>query len=118
MLRKISVAIAGTVLVSGMAVAAPFAIQPSPTFPTSVSDINPWLPAYPAATRAVGATAAGPAFGEVKTPSSVPETMPEMTGGRSHPSMEGQRNVKGPYVAPRNVPAWPSSVSEVNPSAR
>ena len=118
MLRKITLAIAGTALVSGMAIAGPLAVQSTPTFPTSVSEINPWLAAYPAATGAVGATASAGALYEVRTPSSVPDVMPEMTGGHTHPTMEGARAARRAYVAPSNVPAWPTGVNESNPTAR
>ena len=118
MLRKITVAIAATMLVSGIAVAAPFVVQAATTFPTSVSEINPWLAAYPAAIGAVGATASAGALYEVRTPSSVPDVMPEMTGGHTHPTMEGARAATRAYVAPSNVPAWPTSVNESNPTAR
>ena len=118
MLRKITIAIAGTLLVSGMAVATASATETAPTFPTSISEINPWLPAYSAANGAVGATTGAGAFGEVQTPSSVPDVMPEMAGGQSHPTMQGARAGTRAYVAPRNVPAWPASVNESNPSAR
>lgn len=49
MLRKISVAIAGSMLLSGVAAAASiFAVQPGPTFPMSVNDTGPNYPAVAA----------------------------------------------------------------------
>ena len=108
MLRKISLAIAGTMLLSGVAVAAPFAIQAAPTFPTSVSEAGP---NYPAPTTAAARSFAG-ATGVVQVPSSVSESMPEMTGGQAHPTMgTGATRATRPG---RTVPE-PSSVNESMP---
>ena len=112
MLRKLSIAIAGSMLLAGTAAAAPlFAIQPSSTFPSSSNETGP---NYPAPTlegaRSQARTTAG--FREVQTPSSVNETMPEMTGDQTHPTMgSGATRATGPS---RNVP-YPSSVNETMP---
>ena len=111
MLPRSSLLILGTVLATGVAAAAPFSVQPSPTFPTSISESGP---NYPAPTTRAAGSLSGPtgASGAVQTPSSVSESMPEMTGGQSHPTM-GSGAARDART-PRNVGA-PSSVSENMP---
>jgi hypothetical protein len=107
MLRKISLAVAGTMLLSGIAAAAPFGTS---TFPASVNDTGP---NYPATTTGLSTSlgATGPVQ-LMQTPSSVSESMPEMTGDRSHPTM-GTGATRG-NRAPRDH-AGPCSVSESMP---
>ena len=86
MLRKISVAIVGTMLLSGVAAAAPFTVQPTPTFPASVNETGPnYASPTTSSPRLVAGRIGAPE--QVQTPSSVSESMPEMTGGQSHPTM-------------------------------
>ena len=112
MLRKLSVAIAASMLVSGVAAAASiFAIQPSSTFPSASNETGP---NYPAPTAEVVWSQTGTAadFREVQTPSASNETMPEMTGDQTHPTMgTGATRRAGPS---RSVP-YPSSVNESMP---
>jgi hypothetical protein len=107
MLRKICLAIAGTMLLSGVAAAASFG---TPASPTSVNDTGPNYPAPTTAlSRSAGAT--GPVQ-SLQLPSSVSESMPEMTGGQAHPTM-GTGATRAPQAA-RDIPG-PSSVSESMP---
>lgn len=89
MLRKLTLAIGTTLLLSGTAIAAP-------AFPSSVSEAGPNYPAPSAAApaRAVGGAIAG----ELQVPSSVSESMPEMTGDVAHPTHTG---ATGGTTAPR-----------------
>ena len=112
MLRKLPIALAASVLVSGVAAAAPlFAVQPTATFPVSINESGPNYPApttlgAPLQTRTAGG------FAEVQSPSSSNETMPEMTGGQSHPTMgTGATRAATPS---RSVP-YPASVNETMP---
>ena len=109
MLRKISVAIVGTALVSGLAPAAPTFVTPA--FPSSVNDTGPNYssPTVPLTFPRIGAIAKPR---EVPAPSSVSESMPEMTGGQSHPTM-GIGATRG-NQAPRDH-VMPCSVSESMP---
>lgn len=110
MLRKLSVGLVAGTLSSAALAASIFAVQPSSTFPSSVTDAGPNYPA-PTATYQRSASAAGIA-GEVRTPSTVSESMPEMTGGQSHPTM-GTGATRAPARG-RAVGA-PGSVSESMP---
>jgi hypothetical protein len=109
MLRNISVAIAATVLVSGLAAAAPTFVTPA--FPSSVNDTGPNYSSA-AAPLTLQRTGTISLSREVPAPSSVSESMPEMTGGQSHPTM-GTGATRGNRV-PRDH-AGPCSVSESMP---
>lgn len=113
MLRKLSAAFVGTLFVSGVAAAASiFAVQPTPTFPSSVNETGPNYPALTVERTFAPAGATGEAWQEVQVPSSVSEIMPEMSGGQSHPTMgSGATRGTGPS---RDVP-YPSSVNETMP---
>ena len=112
MLRKLSVALASSLLLAGAAAAAPlFAIQPSSTFPSSSNETGPNY-AAPTAEGAWSQARTPAGFREVQTPSSSNETMPEMTGDQTHPTMgTGATRRSGPS---RSVP-YPSSVNETMP---
>ena len=109
MLRKLSLTIAGTLFAASAALAGPWAAQPTSTFPSSVSDAGP---------NYVAPSAAAPRFAnttsvrDVQTPSSVSESMPEMTGDLHHPTMGtgATRDTRGAA----NV-GYPSSVDESMP---
>lgn len=84
MLRRISLAIAGTLLVSGVVVAAPhFAAQATPTFPVSVNETGP--------SQSTLTTESAPACPGAMTggmgAASMSEMMQQMMGGQAHPAM-------------------------------
>ena len=83
MLRKMTLVIAGTVILTGAAIAAP-----TSTFPSSITDAGPNYPA-PTAFAPERSAAAGTTAGEVRVPSSVSESMPEMTADLEHPTHMG-----------------------------
>lgn len=105
MLRKLSLCIAGTLLAASAAIAGPV----TDAFPSSVTDAGP---------NYAAPTAASPRFvntipaRDVKTPSSVSDTMPEMTGDLDHPTM-GRGATRGGSSAAFG--GYPSSVSENMP---
>ena len=105
MLRKLSLAIAGTVLAASAAIAT----AATPAFPSSVSDAGP---------NYAAPTATSPRFvntipvRDVKAPSSVSESMPEMTGDLDHPTM-GTGVTRGGRGA--GIGGYPSSVDESMP---
>jgi hypothetical protein len=105
MLRKLSIALSGALLMSGVAVAA------QDTFPSSVNETASYGPA--AGTRVntpfwlrFGAGAAAP--------SQVDETHPAHTAGQRMPSMEGARGATAAGASSRAVPE-PSSVDDAHP---
>jgi hypothetical protein len=84
MLRKVALAIAGTALFSGLAAAAPFAVQPATTLPFSVSATGPNYP-VPSTGRERPVTGATGAVQPVRAPMSVSEVGPNYpapTAGR------------------------------------
>ena len=83
MLRKMTWVIAGTVMLTGVATAAP-----TSTFPSSVTEAGPNYLA-PTVVAAERAPARATAAGAVRVPSSVSESMPEMTGDVAHPTHTG-----------------------------
>ena len=83
MLRKMTWVIAGTVMLTGVATAAP-----TSTFPSSVTEAGPNYPA-PTAFVPERAAIAHSAVAKVRVPSSVSESMPEMTGDVAHPTHTG-----------------------------
>jgi hypothetical protein len=109
MLRKVSATVAGAFLISGLAVA-----QETSTFPFSVSETGSNLPiARDGQTyNPFGRFAAG--RWEVPEPSSVSESMPEMTGGQTHPTMGPGRARTRDIRAALDEP-WPASVNESMP---
>ena len=104
MLRKLSLAIAAAMMLSGAALAAS-------TFPSSVTEAGPnyAAPTAAAPARFGGATLA---LGEVRVPSSVSESMPEMTGDVDHPTHTG---ATAGVSAPRLLRGGAASTIELPP---
>ena len=112
MLRKVSAVIAASMLVSGIAAAAPFfAIQPTSTFPSASNEVGPNYPS-PTLEAARSQSSAAAGFLEVQTPSASAETMPEMTGDQTHPTMGTGATRPSSHL--RSVP-YPASVNESMP---
>ena len=119
MLRKASLAIAGTLMLSGIAAAAPFAVQQGS--PVSITDSNPSYSASDAArypVRGIVGTARA-AQGAVNTPASVEDSMPEMVGGRSMPTHQGAHGAtftqrEATIGGVRGLVQTPASVEDAN----
>ena len=107
MLRKLSAAVLGTLLISGVAAA-----QGVAPFPSSVNESGSNLPALTDGKtyNPFGRFAAG--RWQATEPASVSESMPDMTGGLDHPTM-GKGATR--YPAGTGTAGYPSNVSESMP---
>ena len=107
MLRKLSAAVLGTLLITGVAAA-----QGVSTFPSSVNETGSNLAALTDGKtyNPFGRFAAGP--WQATEPSSVSESMPDMTGGLDHPTMGkgATRDLGGAGTV-----GYPANVSESMP---
>jgi hypothetical protein len=104
MLRKLSIALAGAILLSGAAAA-------QSAFPSSVNETQSYGPS-------AGARISTPfwlRFGaRGRAPTQVDETHPAHTAGPDMPTMQGARGATGGAADPRRVPG-PSQVDEAHP---
>lgn len=109
MIRKLTAAVVGTLLLTGIAAA-----QSTSPFPSSVNDAGP---NYPVANdgrtyNPFGRFSGGRAAPEA---SQVDESHPGHTGGQDMPSMRGRRAAADSATGPAGSPGYPSSVDEAHP---
>ena len=111
MLAKLSIAFVASTVSRAALAASLFAVQPVAKFPSSVTDAGP---NYPAPTTTFGRVISGSTAAprEVLVPSTVSESMPEMTGDQAHPTM-GTGTTRSPRSG-RSIEG-PGSVSESMP---